>query len=883
MDVASPPDLPLPADLATPMDAPWPVDLQSPTDLAGPADVPVEAAPSLHTLVVARSGAGSGSVTSQPAGIVCGVTCSADFPAGTQVTLTASADPGSAFAGWVGPCAGTGPCSLTLNAATSVTARFAKAGGTSCESSTDCLDGLTCLDRVCCTQAQCPQCMNCGTSGTCSVAVINTSDPTGSACSGTSTCSAEGACVAACTTVLSDNFDDGTVAPWTIAYDTVSVSAGRLLLVRAPSTWAVAEQALSPALTGAWQVDADMELLTSESLVSLCLVKTGSSDSFYCLTLNTKTENGSSKGAHLFYDDVNDNASSLPGTQLLKYAFDPGTGSSHHLRLTRSAAGQFEMFVDGSSRGVVSDTRVSEFDRIRLIGKQDSVAGHGGYFDNILLAACGGGVPTPACGDTGFGEVSSLASLSSPSWPLVSRPRNGEILLAGGVVAGSTCTDHVWRYTIATDTMVDLGAGLPYAYCGPQGDNAIGTWSDDGKLYFGPGLGPSIANGWGSHRCMIALDPSTGQAREKACFPANVWGQAVVNGKNGSLYVLGGWNGGSVSKIYRYDPQADAITDTGVGITDSGNSIGFAVVETPAGKAYFLSNSNGAQHIHVFDPAGPTFTDLGSHGVENPRTAWLGSDGLIYNLSAKGTTEFRVLGTFDPSSRAVVVRDLGATLLPSRVNAGWVPDVAGHRLYAFGGIAPDGSTYLLTSQRTSCIPGGGGCPSAFADDFAGSALGASWSILEQVSPTSVSVSGGELHVNGAILLTGPETGKDMSIEVKATIDSTWGAMGEGLAGIQIADATGTYRCGAWVYKYPGSMAGIEGCGASGWAATTPFDVQLGTPYLLKLVVKGSHVDFYVDGVLRAEYTSAAPIVGRVGLRSYEAIDRFDDFKVSCTP
>src|SRR5262249_52175663 len=63
------------------------------------------------TLSVAKNGTGTGSVTSSPAGINCGSTCSHSFADGSAVTLTATADAGSKFTGWSGGgCSGTGTC-----------------------------------------------------------------------------------------------------------------------------------------------------------------------------------------------------------------------------------------------------------------------------------------------------------------------------------------------------------------------------------------------------------------------------------------------------------------------------------------------------------------------------------------------------------------------------------------------------------------------------------------------------------------------------------------------------------------------------------------------------------------------------------------------------
>lgn len=78
-----------------------------------------------YSLTVNKSGTGSGVVTSSPAGITCGTACANGYDAGSIVTLTATPDGNSAFAGWSGGgCSGTGKCVLVMSAAITVTANF---------------------------------------------------------------------------------------------------------------------------------------------------------------------------------------------------------------------------------------------------------------------------------------------------------------------------------------------------------------------------------------------------------------------------------------------------------------------------------------------------------------------------------------------------------------------------------------------------------------------------------------------------------------------------------------------------------------------------------------------------------------------------------------
>jgi len=94
--------------------------------------------------VEVSAAAGKGTVTSNPAGIVCGTACTQSYSVGVAVVLLAQPDPGSVFAGWSGDCtgaasstsvtmttptSGTGKtCVATFNAAPPVTLTAIKAG-----------------------------------------------------------------------------------------------------------------------------------------------------------------------------------------------------------------------------------------------------------------------------------------------------------------------------------------------------------------------------------------------------------------------------------------------------------------------------------------------------------------------------------------------------------------------------------------------------------------------------------------------------------------------------------------------------------------------------------------------------------------------------------
>ena len=84
-----------------------------------------EPEPSEYQLSVNKTGGGT--VTSSPAGIDCGTTCSAVYAENVQVTLTATPDADATFDGWSGACSGDGACTVTMIQNQSVGASFSTA------------------------------------------------------------------------------------------------------------------------------------------------------------------------------------------------------------------------------------------------------------------------------------------------------------------------------------------------------------------------------------------------------------------------------------------------------------------------------------------------------------------------------------------------------------------------------------------------------------------------------------------------------------------------------------------------------------------------------------------------------------------------------------
>ena len=163
-----------------------------------------------QSLVVVKTGSGTGVVASTPASIDCGATCSIEAVPGATFSLGAMADAGSVFTGWSGACSGTGTCEVTLDTSRMVIANFTarvaltvQLAGSGTGAVTSNPAGITC-------GTDCDETYDSGT------AVVLTAQPnagsrfvgwTGGGCSGTGTCTVVMAAAATVTATFAATFD----------------------------------------------------------------------------------------------------------------------------------------------------------------------------------------------------------------------------------------------------------------------------------------------------------------------------------------------------------------------------------------------------------------------------------------------------------------------------------------------------------------------------------------------------------------------------------------------------------------------------------------------------------------------------------------------------
>jgi hypothetical protein len=96
---------------------------QPPPTADPPVTTPTTTSPTV-ALMVEAAPPDAGTVTSDPSAITCPSVCTAPFPRGTPVVLTATAADGFDFTRWSTDCASANPCTVTLDQPATVTASF---------------------------------------------------------------------------------------------------------------------------------------------------------------------------------------------------------------------------------------------------------------------------------------------------------------------------------------------------------------------------------------------------------------------------------------------------------------------------------------------------------------------------------------------------------------------------------------------------------------------------------------------------------------------------------------------------------------------------------------------------------------------------------------
>lgn len=161
----------------------------SDTDTTNNTAVDTDAIGELRTITLNKNGSGLGTITSVPAAINCGGSCTdatGSFLQGSTVVLNAVAGVGDTFTTWGGACAGSGSattCTLTMSGNQTVNATFTalpKPNGAACLDGSGCSSG-NCIDGYCCNTScgdgvatDCQACNVTGNQGTCSPVAAGT-------------------------------------------------------------------------------------------------------------------------------------------------------------------------------------------------------------------------------------------------------------------------------------------------------------------------------------------------------------------------------------------------------------------------------------------------------------------------------------------------------------------------------------------------------------------------------------------------------------------------------------------------------------------------------------------------------------------------------------
>jgi hypothetical protein len=431
--------------------------------------------PRVQPLTLTVAGDGSGTVTSEPAGIDCRVeggvasgACTATFPASATVSLLTAAGALSEFGGWSGACSGAVACSLTLDRSRAVTGTFRRlppqaltitGGGTGGGTVTSQPAGLTCTVDNGGVRGGCSGAFDAGTVVALQAAADSLSDFAGwgGGCTGTQACQvtlAQAASVAA-------TFQRR--PPQQVAVSAAGTGSGTVVSEPAGISCTVAAGATTGTCTAAFEVGTAVTLRASAG---------GRSD--------FAGWSGACSGAACQFSATAPRAATATFEQRPAHAVTVAPAGKGSGTVTSDPAG-ISCTIDG---GVASGACSASFDVGTAVTLQATAAGTLSAFTG-WSGACSGAT----CQLAVAAPTSVTAAFAGPTVTVTAMDVNNSVAARGNgtVTFGSDVTCAVQNNTAVGTCSVELRPGEPYTV------TIDPTAAEAGVVYYHPPTGASPA------------------------------------------------------------------------------------------------------------------------------------------------------------------------------------------------------------------------------------------------------------------------------------------------------------------------------------------------------------------------------------------------------
>jgi len=410
-----------------------------------------------YLLTVSKTGTGSGTVTSIPAGINCGFDCTNTYTHGTSVTLSASASAGSTFTGWTGSgCSGVGSCTVSMTTTRSVTATFTvnsytlsvSKAGTGSGTVTSIPAGINC-------GFDCTQSYTHGTSVTLSASASAGSTFTGwsGACTGTGSCTvsmtqarfvtASFALKTYLLTVISGSGDGSYLAGTVVTVTANAPPAGQVFDEWIGDTSAVANV---------------NSATTTVTMPASNVTITATYQTLYTLTVNS----GSGDGSYLAGTMVTVTANAPPAGQV----FDQWIGDTSAVANVNSATTTVTM--------PASNVTITATYQTLYTLTVNSGSGDGSYLAGTMVTVTANAPPAGQVFDQWTGDTSTVANVNNAS-TTVTMP-------ASNVTITATYRDILYTLTVISgsgDGSYTAGTVVPVSASAPPAGQVFDQWTGD--------------------------------------------------------------------------------------------------------------------------------------------------------------------------------------------------------------------------------------------------------------------------------------------------------------------------------------------------------------------------------------------------------------------